>query len=146
MTATYLTFGGFVLVLFVIHCLLRKLAAWSLNRAVSMAYKSLGNRLDIKQAFAKSTRLRHSVIFAGPAGWNFFTRRKLMRIREGADRFIQQMNDRLTSPSGPSDQSSKPTQQFVDQPNDQPDQTSSTVDSTKQEESTRSETAKATVA
>ena len=147
MTATYLTFGGFVLVLFVIHCLLRKLTAWSLSRAVSKAYKSLGNnRLDIKQAFAKSTRLRHSVLFAGPAGWNFFTRRKLMRIREGADRFIQQMNDRLTSPSGPSGQSSKPTRQFVDQPNDQSVQTSATVDSMKQEESTGSETAKATVA
>jgi hypothetical protein len=143
MTATYLIFGGFVLVLFLIHCLLRKLTAWSLSRAVSMARKSLDNRLDIKQAFAKSTRLRHSVLFSSPAGWNFFTRRKLMRIREGADRFIQQMNDRLTNPSG---QSGISKQQTVDQPKDPSDQTTTTVDSAKQDVSTGSETLKATEA
>lgn len=51
-------------------------------------------------ATRQSTGSWHSVLFTGVAGWGPLARRRLARVLQDADRFVQKLNDRYTSPSG----------------------------------------------
>jgi hypothetical protein len=79
---------------------MRSLAAKSLGHAVKIAAGLYGNRLDITAAFRKSTGLLHSIFSRNPAGWNSFMRKRLHRVRQKSDTFVQKLNDSFANPSG----------------------------------------------
>ncbi|NIR30632.1 MAG: dynamin family protein [Gammaproteobacteria bacterium] len=83
-----------------LHFLVRKTAA----RLVVARLKrdsSLGDtRQWIVRAFLKNARPWRSAIFTKPVGWGRRSRKQLGRILADADRFVQNLNDRFTNPSG----------------------------------------------
>ncbi|WP_456405076.1 dynamin family protein [Thiolapillus sp.] len=87
--------GGFLL-----HLALRNLAVRSLVGWLSKQQHSLPVRIDLVNAFRKSTRPWRSLLSKKPAGWGRKTRRLLSSIITQADDYIQQLNDRFTNPSG----------------------------------------------
>ncbi|MEN8213879.1 MAG: dynamin family protein [Pseudomonadota bacterium] len=88
------------LVLLGIHFLNRNLAAMSLMGAAHKAAATIGHRLDLASAFRKSTRFFNSIFLGRPVGWGPLTRRRLSRIRQNTDNYVQKLNDRFTNPSG----------------------------------------------
>ncbi len=83
-----------------LHFLVRKTAA----RLVVARLKrdsSLGDmRERIIRAFLKNTRPWRSAFSAKPAGWGRRSRKQIAQILADADRFVQDLNDRFTNPSG----------------------------------------------
>lgn len=55
---------------------------------------------NLSAAFIKSTKFWRSIFLSSPAGWGGRARRRLDSIRDATDQFVQQLNDRFTSPSG----------------------------------------------
>jgi hypothetical protein len=53
----------------------------------------------------KSTGLFRSVFFNKPAGWGRGTKNKINAIRHDIEVFVQDLNDRFTSPAGKSSRS-----------------------------------------
>ncbi len=58
---------------------------------------------NIANAFRKNTRWWRSIFRKNPVGWGMGVRKKLDAIRSDIDKFVQTLNDRYTSPSGPED-------------------------------------------
>ncbi|HHH46304.1 MAG TPA: dynamin family protein [Thiotrichales bacterium] len=75
---------------------------WVANRIV----RQLRERLDVEEAdrqiraFRRNTRFWRSIFETEPAGWTTWNRRRLRRIIDRADQFVQKLNDRFTDPSG----------------------------------------------
>jgi len=82
------------------HLISRKLVANSLKRTVSKAQDYIGQKLDLQNAFTKSTSYYHTIFSFKPRGWNYFNRSRINKIREEADAYVQNLNDRYTNPSG----------------------------------------------
>ncbi len=95
--ATLLLIGGFG---FAWHLVSRHFAANSLKRTLDKAQQFIGQKLDIRGAFSKSTSYYNTIFSFKPRGWNFINRARLNKIREDADAYIQRLNDRYTNPSG----------------------------------------------
>lgn len=89
-----------VAVILIVHFLMRTLAAKSLAGAVRRAAEEFSDKLDLKAAFRKSTGFMHSIFMKNPAGWNGFTRKRLAKVRQRSDEFVQRLNDTFTNPSG----------------------------------------------
>jgi hypothetical protein len=83
-----------------IHFAMRSLAAKSLGHAVKIAAEIYGSRLDLAAAFRKSTGFLHSIFSRRPAGWSSRTRKRLHRVRQKSDTFVQKLNDSFANPSG----------------------------------------------
>jgi hypothetical protein len=79
---------------------MRSLAAKSLGHAVKIAAELYGSRLDLATAFKKSTGFLHSIFARNPAGWSSFVRKRLHRVRQKSDTFVQKLNDSFANPSG----------------------------------------------
>ena len=62
---------------------------------------------NVRQAFLKSTGLFRSVFFDKPAGWRRGTKNKINAIRHDIEVFVQDLNDRFTSPAGENSRSGK---------------------------------------
>ena len=90
-------------VVLVVHFLMRSLASRSLTGAFSRDADAFRSRLYLPAAFRKSTGLLHSIFSKNPAGWTTFTRKRLHRVRQSSDTFVQKLNDRFTNPSGAAD-------------------------------------------
>ncbi|MEE9447627.1 MAG: dynamin family protein [Arenicellales bacterium] len=89
-----------VIMFFAWHLIARTLAANSLKRTVNKAQDFIGQKLNIKRAFQKSTNLTNSIFSFKPRGWNMINRNRINKIREEADIYVQGLNDRYTNPSG----------------------------------------------
>ena len=92
-----------VLVLLVIagvglHYLIRK---WWANRLIKQLLKRKAEP-GLVAAIRKNLRFRHSLFRVRPVGWGGRSRKQLERVRESADDFVQELNDRFTNPSGES--------------------------------------------
>ncbi|MEI6412917.1 MAG: dynamin family protein [Pseudomonadota bacterium] len=59
---------------------------------------SVGNALT--QAFLYNTRSIHSLFFATPKGWGGRARGHIRDVLQDTNRYVQQLNDRFTNPSG----------------------------------------------
>ncbi len=95
--------GGLMLLIFLFwHMLSRAMIASSFNRTVNKAQAFIGNKLDVRNAFRRSTNFYNSIFSFRPRGWNFLNRSRINKIREEADTFVQNLNDRYTNPSGQS--------------------------------------------
>lgn len=88
------------LAVFLWHLLMRSLAYKSLQKPAKKLQTGLGGRLDLLTAFKKTTRWWHSIFSFSPHGWNMMNRMRIGAVREEADRYVQKLNDRYTSPSG----------------------------------------------
>jgi GTPase SAR1 family protein len=55
---------------------------------------------SLARAFLKNTRVGMSVFRSTPVGWGRASRKRIERVRETADQFIQKLNDRYANPSG----------------------------------------------
>ncbi len=82
------------------HLAARLLVASSLKRTVNKAQDYIGPKLNLRNAFAKSTSYYHTIFSFTPRGWNYFNRSRINKVREEADTYVQNLNDRYTNPSG----------------------------------------------
>lgn len=55
---------------------------------------------SLTRAFLNNTRAWLSILRGRPWGWNRWNRRRIARVREGADEFVQKLNDLYANPSG----------------------------------------------
>jgi len=77
------------------------------NIVFSYLYKRMAQKLDagvsrerLLRAFRKNTRPWRSIFSPDPVGWNWLSRKRLRKVHEDADRYVQSLNDRFTNPSG----------------------------------------------
>ncbi len=96
----YFTALGAYLLWLVVHYGVRHLAAKSLLRAADRKGQSLGLRGSLREAFRANTRPWRSIFSRKPAGWGRRSRRRIQQALEDADRYVQDLNDRFTDPSG----------------------------------------------
>ncbi len=76
-----------------------RIRRWQAGRIISQL-KSADESPFVIKAFRKNTGPFHSVLRTKPMGWGGIARKKLVSLRETADRLIQTLNDRFTDPSG----------------------------------------------
>lgn len=91
---------GAYVVWLAIHFVVRKLAAKSLLHSAEQTGQRLGIRGSLKDAFVANTKAWHSIFNRKPAGWTRRNRRRIQTVLEDADRYVQDLNDRFTNPSG----------------------------------------------
>jgi len=90
-----------VLVLFVAaHFGIRSLAAKSIAQSLTARAEEDGLRSNPTGAFARNTRGWRTIFARTPVGWNTRARRRLHKVRQDADLYVQTLNDRFTNPSG----------------------------------------------
>jgi len=97
--APVLLAGGVLFLLIAIiwlHFLFRKWHA----KIIAAGLKRKKNDISVIKAFNKNTHFTHSLFRTRPIGWGAGARRKLNKIREAADSFVQTLNDQFTDPSG----------------------------------------------
>ncbi|MDJ0741422.1 MAG: dynamin family protein [Gammaproteobacteria bacterium] len=96
----YLAALGAYLVWLLVHFGVRRLAASSLLGAADRVGRQLGIRGSLKEAFRINTKPWRSIFARHPAGWSRRSRRHVQKVLEDADRYVQDLNDRFTDPSG----------------------------------------------
>ncbi len=84
----------------VTHFGMRKHAAKGVVQRIERETDSDMVRRSLIQAFLKNTRPRHSLFRPEPVGWGRRTRRRIQKIIDSADNYVQVLNDKYTKPSG----------------------------------------------
>jgi hypothetical protein len=98
--AGYTSAAGLLLVLIGLHYLVRAAAARSLKGLVTRLGRSMEARGDLILAFHRNTRPWRSIFNSSPAGWGRLARKRLRKVLEEADTYVQVLNDKFTNPSG----------------------------------------------
>ncbi|MCB1800375.1 MAG: dynamin family protein [Gammaproteobacteria bacterium] len=88
------------LVWLLVHFGVRHLAAASLMGTAERTGQNLGIRGSLRDAFRLNTKPWRSIFSRHPAGWTRRSRRQILKVLEDADRYVQDLNDRFTNPSG----------------------------------------------
>lgn len=88
------------LILLAIHYGIRHLAARSLNRWLRKQADTLDLRGNLINAFHHSTRFWRSIFSGKPAGWGRGSRKRIRKVIQDTDSYVQSLNDRFTNPSG----------------------------------------------
>ena len=83
---------------FGLHLYLRQLAANSLQRYAQQLEKQ--HQLQLTRAFHINTRFWRGLWRQQPVGWRKRQQRQVSSVLEQTDRFVQELNDRFTNPSG----------------------------------------------
>lgn len=83
-----------------IHYLVRRLTAGRVRKRIARGYSDSREREDMLRAFNKNTRFWRSCLDDDPAGWGRRSRSLIAKVLLDADRFVQELNDRFTDPSG----------------------------------------------
>lgn len=83
-----------------LHFWIRSLAAKSVARLVAKEAAREDLRGDLVAAFVANTRFWRPIFVQSPLGYGAATRRRLHRVRQDANEYIQALNDRFTNPSG----------------------------------------------
>lgn len=91
---------GAYLVWLLVHFGIRHLAARSLQGKADRVGQQLGLRGSLRAAFLSNTRFWRSIFSRNPVGWGRRSRRLVQKVFEDADRYVQDLNDRFTNPSG----------------------------------------------
>lgn len=86
----------FIILLIGGHFLIRRFVAKRMLAKLSQT----GAEQGVINAFKINTRFWRSLLRRRPVGWGRGTKKRLSNMRESADRFVQSLNDRFTSPSG----------------------------------------------
>lgn len=82
------------------HFGIRSLAAKMVSRSLAAAAAQEKLRGNLTAAFARNTRFWRSVFARSPAGWSGGARRRLHKVRQDSNLYVQTLNDRFTNPSG----------------------------------------------
>jgi len=96
----YFSALGVYLALLVIHFLSRNLVARLMQARIKKEDGKLGIRGSLAGAFKRSTVHWRSIFQATPAGWGRGNRRKLSKVMQDSDDYVQTLNDNFTNPSG----------------------------------------------
>ena len=96
----YFTALGAFLLWLAVHYGVRHLAAKTLLRKADREGQALGIRGSLRAAFQLNARPWRSIFSHHPAGWGRRSRRRIQQALEDADRYVQDLNDRFTDPSG----------------------------------------------
>jgi GTPase SAR1 family protein len=83
-----------------VHFWVRSLAGKVIAGSVSATAEREGLRGDLTSAFAHNTRFWRSIFARSPAGWDTGAKRRLHKVRQDSNLYIQTLNDRFTNPSG----------------------------------------------
>lgn len=89
-----------LLLLIIIHFGIRGLAGKSLARSLGKEAEAASLRGDLVTAFKRCTKPWRSIFSRVPSGWGRSTRKRLHRIIQETDSYVQSLNDRFTDPSG----------------------------------------------
>jgi hypothetical protein len=76
------------------------------------------------RAFRKNTSFWHSVLRKVPVGWGKRAQRRLKEVLIEANRYVQDLNDRFTNPSGKGTPTIRPAVEAEKPDADQPDKVS----------------------
>ncbi|MGD8955853.1 MAG: dynamin family protein [Chromatiaceae bacterium] len=101
-TSIYFTALVALLLFLAIHFLMRRISAKSLKGAAERLGRQMGIRGSLGDAFMLNTKPWRSIFSRTPAGWTRRNRRRIEGILDDADRYVQELNDRFTNPSGDS--------------------------------------------
>jgi hypothetical protein len=82
------------------HFSLRGFLARRLISKQAREIKNRDQRENFVQAFARNTRWWRPLLKCNPSGWSKSTEKRLVRIVEDSNRYIQKLNDAFTDPSG----------------------------------------------
>ncbi len=91
---------GAYLVWLLVHFGVRHIAARSLFGFADRLGQQTGVRGSLNEAFKINTKAWRSIFSRHPAGWSRRSRRQIQKTLEDADRYVQDLNDRFTNPSG----------------------------------------------
>jgi len=91
---------GFLGVILAIHFTIRSLAAKSVAYSLAARAEKEELRSDPTDAFARNTRFWRSIFLRTPIGWGTAAKRRLHKVRQDANLYVQTLNDRFTNPSG----------------------------------------------
>jgi len=89
-----------VILLFGLHYLVRTLAARSMIKSLQRESDKLSIRGSLVKAFTRNTKPWRSLFGSNPVGWGRSARKRLTKVKEDADDYVQTLNDRFTNPSG----------------------------------------------
>lgn len=96
-----------------LHYLMRSLSARFIARRIARDPELDDVRSWVAHAFAHSTRAWRTILTPSPVGWGRGARRRIAQAAADADRFVQQLNDRFTDPSGGAGQDAGPDEHTV---------------------------------
>ena len=88
------------LTFFFVHLVIRNLMAKSLFKSLRKRAKEIKIKGSIINAFRFSTRPVRSIFTSNPAGWGMFSKRRLNKLIQESDVYVQELNDSFTNPSG----------------------------------------------
>jgi hypothetical protein len=89
-----------VLLIGYVHFWIRRVTANYVSRRVLADIKDPDLRMNYARAFKKNARWYRILLGRKPAGWGRRTRRRLAKILEDTNTYIQKLNDMYTNPSG----------------------------------------------
>lgn len=90
----------FIVLSLAAHYGVRSLAAKSVARSLATEVEKEDLRVDLATAFTRNTRFWRSIFARSPVGWGAGTRRRLHKVQQDSNLYIQTLNDRFTNPSG----------------------------------------------
>ena len=94
--------AALVILAVAVHYGIRNLAARTLVNPLRTEAAAEDIRGDLVAAFLRNTKPWRSIFAPSPAGWGGAAKRRLHKVRQDADGFVQTLNDRFTNPSGES--------------------------------------------
>jgi len=84
------------------HFGIRRLTAKSVAKPLGREAENQELRGDLAGAFMRNTKPWRSIFARSPAGWGASAKRRLHKVRQDSNVFVQTLNDRFTNPSGES--------------------------------------------
>jgi len=92
--------GLLVLLIGYVHFWVRRVTANYVSRRMLADIKDPDLRANYARAFKKNARWYRILLRRKPAGWGRRTRRRLAKVLEATNSYIQKLNDMYTNPSG----------------------------------------------
>jgi hypothetical protein len=115
--------GLLVLLLGYVHFSIRRLTANYVSRKLLAEFKNSEWQANYARAFQKNSRWYRSLLKRKPTGWGRRSKRRLAKVIENTNTYIQKLNDMYTNPSG--SESRHPAPEPLDEKQTQPPDTAS---------------------
>lgn len=92
-----------VILLTWIYALIKKGAANKIRKTIPVTASDLGaeRRDGIINAFTRNSGFWNSIFISSPSGWGWRSKKALRQTLTNADRYVQELNNTYTDPSGP---------------------------------------------
>jgi hypothetical protein len=83
-----------------VHFSIRRLTANYISRKLLAEFKNSEWQANYARAFQKNSRWYRILLKRNPVGWGRRTKRRLAKVIENTNTYIQKLNDMYTNPSG----------------------------------------------